>query len=262
MTGVHPAVQQAAAGYGNDYLAWKAWSDDSFATLRPSEEHYFRAELKKTRAQFPPESDVLEIGFGNGGFLAFGRKMRWRMQGTEVNANLVETASRAGFDVRHSDHLRSYADASFDLIVALDVLEHIPTEKLLEFLSDVTRMLRPGGRFLARFPNGDSPFGLVHQNGDFTHVQAIGSGKIRFLAAKLGVELIFVGSEAEPILGMAPAVSLHRLIFVPVKKLIGGLVKLIFFPAGGPAFCSANLVVVFKPVGREDAPRSLSQTQT
>lgn len=242
--------EPAAGHYGIDYLDWKAWGNESFGALNKTQASYFRAELDKTQRRFPADSQVLEIGFGNGGFLAFGRRMRWRIQGTELNADLVGAGARAGFDVRHTNHLRSYADATFDLIVAFDVLEHISQENLLEFLSEAMRTLKPDGRFLARFPNGDSPFGLVHQNGDFTHVNSIGSGKVQYLARKLGVDLVFMGSEAQPIWGVAPALWLHRLFAVPIKKIIGVLVKLIFFPAGGPAFCSANLIVIFKPARR------------
>ena len=53
----------------------------------------------------------------------------------------------------------------------------------LGFLRDVMRVLKPGARAVLRFPNGDSPFGLVHQNADVTHVNAIGRGKVVFWGA-------------------------------------------------------------------------------
>ena len=44
----------------------------------------------------------------------------------------------------------SYADASFDLIVSNDVLEHIPDPAAA--LRECFRVLRPGGAMLATFP--------------------------------------------------------------------------------------------------------------
>ena len=48
---------------------------------------------------------------------------------------------------------------NYDLIVAFDVLEHIPQEDLPSF-KKVQRLLKEDGSFIARFPNCDSPFGL------------------------------------------------------------------------------------------------------
>jgi hypothetical protein len=44
---------------------------------------------------------------------------------------------------------------------------------IVDFKLDVKRVLKPGGRFIARCPNGDSPFRLVNQNGDVTQVTSI-----------------------------------------------------------------------------------------
>ena len=63
-----------------------------------------------------------------------------------------------------------------DLVLAFDVLEHVPKAVALGFWRDVMRVLKPGARAVLRFPNGDFPFGLGHQNADVTHVNAIGRG--------------------------------------------------------------------------------------
>jgi SAM-dependent methyltransferase len=53
--------------------------------------------------------------------------------------------------VRHEDVMNlSYADASFDLIVSNDVLEHIPDPA--SALRECRRVLKPGGAVLATFP--------------------------------------------------------------------------------------------------------------
>jgi hypothetical protein len=53
--------------------------------------------------------------------------------------------------IRHEDVMKlSYPDASFDLIVSNDVLEHIPDPQMA--LRECFRVLRPGGSLLATFP--------------------------------------------------------------------------------------------------------------
>ncbi len=45
-------------------------------------------------------------------------------------------------------------DATFDLVVAVEVLEHVERDE--DFVANVYRVLRPGGQFLMTTPNGDS----------------------------------------------------------------------------------------------------------
>jgi SAM-dependent methyltransferase len=44
-------------------------------------------------------------------------------------------------------------DAAFDLVVAVEVLEHVEEDE--KFVSEVARVLKPGGIFLMTTPNGD-----------------------------------------------------------------------------------------------------------
>src|SRR5262245_43732383 len=45
------------------------------------------------------------------------------------------------------------ADSSFDMVVAIEVLEHVEQDRL--FVENVRRVLRPGGWFVMTTPNGD-----------------------------------------------------------------------------------------------------------
>jgi SAM-dependent methyltransferase len=45
------------------------------------------------------------------------------------------------------------ADSAFDCVVAVEVLEHVENDE--RFVSEVSRVLRPGGVFLSTTPNGD-----------------------------------------------------------------------------------------------------------
>lgn len=47
----------------------------------------------------------------------------------------------------------SLPDASFDVVVAVEVLEHVEADRL--FVRQVARVLKPGGYFLMTTPNGD-----------------------------------------------------------------------------------------------------------
>jgi SAM-dependent methyltransferase len=53
-------------------------------------------------------------------------------------------------DMTHS----ALPDASFDCVVAVEVIEHVAEDEA--FVKEIHRVLRPGGRFLATTPNGDA----------------------------------------------------------------------------------------------------------
>ena len=143
--------EKIAESYGSDYLKWKSWGNGAdFGNLKKQEEAYFSAELKKSLRMFPPYSKVLEIGFGDGSFLQYSAKRQWKIFGVELNEHLVESALHSGFDVIHSDNLKDYDDDFFDLVVAFDVMEHIPQDSLTEFITEVKRILKVGGVFITR----------------------------------------------------------------------------------------------------------------
>jgi len=231
--------------YEKEYLLWKNWgTKGSFGNLDKPLDHYYSLQLRKTNVGHI--RNVLEIGFGDGGFLAYAKSQEWNITGTESNKRLVEIARQEGFNAIHSDEFDELEDQYFDLVVAFDVLEHVKQEDLGRLLSSIHKKLTIGGALIARFPNGDSPFGLAHQHGDITHVTAIGSGKMVYFAKTCGFEIEFIGGEAEPILGDSVLHFLRMIIFIPVKACLEVVTRLLFFPSVKTAFYSSNMVVVLK----------------
>lgn len=172
------------------YRDWKHWHE--FGKLSAVDARYFRRELR----QLPPLAGmrVLEVGFGNGNFLAFARDSGAEVYGTEMIPELVALAAQAGFKVLGDQEL--FVDkklaGSFDLVMAFDVIEHLDKEELKAFFAGVHGLLKPAGAFLARFPNGHSPFGRFYQYGDLTHKSVIGARTIEHLAMLSGFSVVEV----------------------------------------------------------------------
>ena len=244
-----PAVPAAPAAFDSGYLEWKQWSGENFARLKKADSKYFDAEVHRARREFGPGSDVLEVGFGSGAFLAYGRNRQWRMSGLEVNPDLVRLAREAGFNAECAQGLTGFADQSADLVVAFDVLEHIPQDQLRDWLLEVMRVLRPGGVFIARFPNGDSPFGLIHQNSDITHVTVLGSGKVEYLARAVSAELLFVGGQAQVLYSSSPVRWLRKLLGRVFRWALNTLVYLVYFRRRD--FASENMTAVLRKPQRQ-----------
>jgi SAM-dependent methyltransferase len=92
---------------------------------------------------------VLEVGGGEG---ELAERIRNEL-GTEVIAidqseRMVELQRRRGIDARHGDvQALPFADGDFDVAVAAWMLYHVPNLDL--GLSELARVLRPGGRLVA-----------------------------------------------------------------------------------------------------------------
>lgn len=229
-------MQENYAGYRE----WKSWDEAGFGELKPQTKAAFDVEVKRTG--LTDIKNVAEVGFGHGSFLSYARQRGWTITGTELLPSLVATAQKAGFQA--AADLDDVADGSLDLIAAFDVLEHLTHDQLEDMLALFRRKLRVGGAVLVRFPNADSPVGLVNQHGDVTHITHIGSVKARYFAERGGFAVRYIGPEAQPILCGHTAHMIHRLIAVPARALLDAISNFLFHPGGDKvSMFSKNLVL-------------------
>jgi SAM-dependent methyltransferase len=108
-----------------------------------------RAELE--RLPLPAGAQVLDAGCGSGRTLAdlvaYGT-----VSGIELNEDAAELARSRGHGEVRVGRLEDlpWADASFDLITCLDVIEHTPDDCVA--LAELRRVCRPGGWLLVTVP--------------------------------------------------------------------------------------------------------------
>jgi SAM-dependent methyltransferase len=95
--------------------------------------------------------EILDIGCGAGNmFHHLGRY--GHVKGIEIDARPVKIAQTRGYDVRQADASRGipFDDKSFDLVTALDVIEHVDEDEAI--LRETCRVLKPGGHLLLTTP--------------------------------------------------------------------------------------------------------------
>ena len=85
----------------------------------------------------------------------------------------VAQAERFGIEGVREGELQATVDglaaASLDVVLTLDVLEHLTRDEVFRLSDGVFRALAPGGRWIVHVPNAESPlFGRVLY-GDLTH---------------------------------------------------------------------------------------------
>lgn len=116
------------------------------------------------RSHVTASSRVLDLGCGRGGVV----ELLWRdvrlAAGVDPDPRSLAEHRAAGMPVvRGVGERLPFVDASFDLVVCLWVLEHLkdPTATL----SEVGRVLRPGGHFVFITPNLRNPLMLANRIG-------------------------------------------------------------------------------------------------
>lgn len=128
------------------------------------------------RDHFSPNRDgtILDLGCGQGTLIHIARTLGYRnLTGVDLSPVAVSRAKALGIEgVSEGELMATLAarpDASLDIVVAFDVIEHFRKTEVLPFVDQVCRVLRPGGRFIVHTCNAESPFAGVGRHGDFTH---------------------------------------------------------------------------------------------
>jgi SAM-dependent methyltransferase len=98
---------------------------------------------------------ALDVGCGDGRFLAALQKRGWQITGTETDPAAADLARKRD----RRDHIRhalppDEAGPTYDLVSLLHVLEHVSDPR--ETLHAVRERLRVGGKLLLVLPNADS----------------------------------------------------------------------------------------------------------
>jgi len=192
-----------SASFGEQYALNKRWNcpESRFGNLPPSTQSQYRQAFGHILGSFDYSPQIAEIGFGNGSFLTFCQGYSSKIDAVEVIPSLVDLATRAGFNsCDYSSFCKN--ELTYDIIGMFSVLEHFTSQQSLDFFELIQSKLKPGGYLFLIFPNGDSPFSLPFQNGDFTHVSHIGKSMLeQFINSTPLLEIVTVRSLPMPSVG-------------------------------------------------------------
>jgi SAM-dependent methyltransferase len=97
---------------------------------------------------------IAEIGSGAAGITEFldhpvtGVDSAFERTGEKANPRLTRVEGTAT--------ALPFADASYDVVLSLEMVEHLPPAARAPAFEEMLRVLKPGGRLIATFPAGDS----------------------------------------------------------------------------------------------------------
>ena len=103
--------------------------------------------------RFPFPGRLLDVGCGYGFFLKLMAQRGWQVEGIEISATGREYARHTlGLEVSAQPLPRiDWPAAQFDVITLFYVIEHLADPRAV--LTEVRRLLRPGGLLLLRWPH-------------------------------------------------------------------------------------------------------------
>lgn len=120
---------------------------------------HIKKELKKWASEHP-EAAVLDAGSGFGQYVYYmGRKHpEWKIKGLDVKTEQIDDCTnffqKIGFNnvtFEVADLTKLDFDEQFDLVICVDVMEHIEEDELV--LKNYFKALKPGGMLLISTPS-------------------------------------------------------------------------------------------------------------
>lgn len=190
------AVQYIYSSYGQTH---SIYSDESTVSAGPSKHQKYIVEHF-----FPEKKDaqILEVGCGDGRLVEAAKRSGYNnIVGIDASASMIELARKRlsiaeliPTDKLHLANAVSYIETqkpgSIDLIVAIDVVEHLQLHEIIGFFSAAHTVLSPGGQVLIQVPNGASPFHGLILHGDLTHYRAFTDKSVHQIARIAGFQTV------------------------------------------------------------------------
>jgi methionine biosynthesis protein MetW len=189
--------------------------------------------------ELSPGATLVDVGGGAGEFCLIARERGYTTTLIDGNSRSVENERQRGFNAKQSDlteGLANVPDESFDVVVSLEVIEHIVTAEQL--LGEMARVLKPGGTMVLSTPN----FGFLK---DRLAYLCGGDAKeegyhFRFYTRKKLVRMVrAAGLEVERTNSIASAMGLN----FTLRMLTLGRVRIQQFAS--PAWCESWLAATF-----------------
>ena len=158
------------------------------------------------------DAPVLDVGCGAGHFLYFLKARGYTaMTGIDLSPELVDHCRRTIWtNVVHGDAVDYLTrhPSGFELVCANDIVEHLPKNDVIGFLSACRQGLAEGGRLLVKAPNMSNPFASDLRYRDFTHEAGYTESSLRQILYLAGFPAIRIFGSVHPAKGWRARV--HR----------------------------------------------------
>ena len=137
-------------------------------------------------------ASILDLGCGWGKLLLAAKHLGYtNLHGIDGSQSQVDEAKRLGLSNIHCCNIESLIaknKSQFNLIVLMDVIEHLDDASLEALLKSLPKLLKRPGGLLIQTNNGCSPFFGSIRYGDATHIRAFTPSSIVQLFRAYGMD--------------------------------------------------------------------------
>jgi cyclopropane-fatty-acyl-phospholipid synthase len=174
------------------------WSDDPDESLEVAQER--KLELVCTKLGLEPGMRVLDVGCGWGSFATHAATRHGvSVVGITLSAPQAERARQRAIDAGVGDRVeirvadyRELADAPFDAVASIGMVEHVGEENIDAYARTVAGMVRPAGRVLnqgvARLRPEDPDTGPFSQRYVFPDAWCLNVSRVQAAFERAGLE--------------------------------------------------------------------------
>lgn len=184
-----------------DYsIHYRVWHDDSEAHAH----EMARRHALQLQPLLPPDrgAKCLDIGCGMGFAMLALRDLGFQnVAGIDIDRAQVGAAARRGLAVDRVADTSAYLLArprTYDVILLLDVLEHVAVMEQIHLLQAIHSALRAGGRIIVQVPNANSPLASRWRYIDYTHTSSFTEHSLAFVLANAGFINIDIPAAPDP----------------------------------------------------------------
>jgi 2-polyprenyl-3-methyl-5-hydroxy-6-metoxy-1,4-benzoquinol methylase len=203
---VEQVVESAPADFSNiDWLKFAEKFRGSEASIKERQQMY--------AARFRGATNVVDIGCGRGELLEVLRESEIQAYGIDLNDDSIAICRNKGLTAEKADlftHLASLPDSSLGGLVCCQVVEHLPPERLPEFIRLGHSKLRVGAMLAIETPNPEClAIFATHFYLDPTHRHPIPPALLSFYLEEAGfgrieVERLYPAIDSMPSLAELP----------------------------------------------------------
>jgi len=175
------------------------------------------------------DGPVLDLGCGRGAWLRWAKaKGVKELEGVDLSALDLEAAADSGATLHQQSIFEFLADEKrrgvYAIVHAKDLIEHLTKDEVVEFLTGIRVILKPGGKLWVSTFNALAPGAVDTWRGDFTHETAFSPRSMAQVMRACGFESVDVRAIHPVPPGWKG--SLRRLLYLPMRRLMGMAIQL------------------------------------
>ena len=169
---------------------YRKWHDGSRSELEERILFYDRL-IGKEISEFPSNTSFLDYGCGFGHLVYYLSRKFENVAGVDSSPHQIAAGKANNLPVElveecvFDDWIKRHSN-SFDVIFIMDVLEHIPHDEQIEFLTKINKLLKDDGLLYVKTPNANSLLASRWRYIDWTHTTSFTEHSLEFTLHNAG----------------------------------------------------------------------------